>query len=191
MDDSPTDPVSGPVGGVPANPLDDPAFVAGLRPVPAGVPGDPASWPATDLTGTGPDGSPTTVELGSVDRPLLLVFLTTRCDGCGTFWRGLADAGDPSLAPVFPVVVTKAPDAVDVDELRHLAEALPGVPVVMGAQAWTDYRVTGYPFLVVVDPSSRRILAEAVGFGWADVASTVRAGLEELEGPEGLRGLEG
>jgi hypothetical protein len=169
-------------GGTPPNPLDDPDFVAGLRPVLSGAAGELVTWPAVDLVGTRPDGTPVTVTLDAVDRPLLVVFLSTRCDGCETFWGGLAGDVDQSLARVVPVVVTKGPDAVDVDEVRDLAEGLGSVPVVMATQAWTDYRVTGYPFLVLVDPSSRRVLAESVGFGWADVAATIRAGLEGLEG---------
>ena len=46
----------------------------------------------------------------------------------------------------------------------------------MGDRAWRDYRVTGYPFLVLVEPWSRRILAEVVGFGWSDVAAVLRTG---------------
>jgi hypothetical protein len=39
----------------------------------------------------------------------------------------------------------------------------------MSDAAWSDYRVTGYPFLVLVEPATRRILGESVGFGWPDV----------------------
>ena len=48
--------------------------------------------------------------------------------------------------------------------------------VVMSDSAWADYRVTGYPFLVLIDPPGRRILAETVGFDWADVAEPSRLG---------------
>jgi len=158
------------------NPLSDPAFVAGLRPVPTGAPGEAPDWPAADLHGVRPDGSPVSVALDDLDRPLLLLFLAVRCDGCGAFWSGLADPGDPSLARVRPVVVSKGPGAVDAGEVASLASGFAG-DVVMGDAAWVDYRVTGYPFLVLVEPGSKRILAETVGFGWADVASVVRSGL--------------
>ena len=144
-----------------SGPFSDPEFVAGLRPIPSGI-GDAApSWPAVDLHGARPDGTPVTVALAEVDRPLLLVFLTTDCDGCGLFWEGLSDPPTGVTA----VVVTKAPGAVDPIEVDRLATA----PVVMSDAAWADYRVTGYPFLVLVDPSERRIVAESVGFAWSDV----------------------
>jgi len=158
------------------NPLSDPDFVAGLRPVPTGVPGEAPDWPAADLRGVRPDGSAVSVALAGLDRPLLLLFLAVHCDGCESFWRGLGDADDPSVAGVVTVAVTKGPDSVDAAEVDSLATAFTG-DVVMGDAPWTDYRVTGYPFLVLVEPGPRRILAEAVGFGWADVASVVRRGL--------------
>jgi len=161
----------------PPNPLSDPGFVAGLRPIPTGVPGEVPVWPATDLHGVRPDGSPVSVALGDLDRPLLLVFLAVRCDGCEAFWEGIAGGpGDPALGAVVPVVVTRGPDSVAVGEVAARAAGFDG-DVVMSDRAWTDYRVTGYPFLVLVEPASERILAESVGFGWDDVASTVRAGL--------------
>jgi hypothetical protein len=161
-----------------ANPLNDPGFVAGLRPVPTGDPGEAPDWPAADILGIRPDGSPVAIDLTDVGAHLLLVFLTARCDGCAAFWSGLADTSDPALAGVVPVVVTHGPASVDVAEVAVLASELSG-DVVMSDSAWTDYRVTGYPFLVLVDPSERRILAESVGFGWDDVARTLRGGLGE------------
>jgi len=159
-----------------ANPLDDPEFVAGLRTVPTGDPGDVPDWPAADILGARPDGSTVAIDLAHIGAPLLLVFLATRCDGCATFWSGLADTSDPALSGILPVVVTRGPGSVDAAEVAVLASELSG-DVVMSDSAWTDYRVTGYPFLVLVDPSGRRILAESVGFDWADVARTVRGGL--------------
>ncbi len=160
----------------PPNPLADPAFVAGLRSIPTGAPGEAPDWPAADLHGRRPDGSPVSIVLAEADRPLLLVFLAVRCDGCESFWQGLAGGVDIGNGGVVPVAVTRAPDIVDADEVAARAAGFDG-DVVMDDRVWADYRVTGYPFLVLVDPTSRRILAEAVGFGWADVAATVRTGL--------------
>jgi len=47
--------------------------------------------------------------------------------------------------------------------------------VIMSEEAWTEYRVLGYPFFVLVDPSTRTVLGETVGFGWSDVVSMIRA----------------
>ncbi|MGA2836804.1 MAG: hypothetical protein ABSF84_09430 [Acidimicrobiales bacterium] len=160
-----------------AHPLSDPVFVSGLRPIPSGIADEVATWSASDLQGSDPDGLPVAVHLGEVDRPVLLVFLATQCDGCDQFWFGLTARTDPVLADVLPVVVTKGPDAVPAGEVGELTAGLRDLPVVMSDRAWADYRVTGYPFIVLVEPSSRRILAETVGFGWSDVAATVRAGI--------------
>ena len=160
------------------NPLEDPGFVAGLRPIPGDVTGSHITWPASDLSGTRPDGSTVSITLSEGRRPLLLVFLSTQCEGCDVFWTGLAEGADPALDRVEPVVVTKGPDTVDAVEVAALSGALPGTEVVMGDRAWSDYRVTGYPFLVLVEPGSGRILAETVGFRWTDVSATVTAGLD-------------
>lgn len=144
-----------------SGPLSDPEFVAGLRPVPSGIDNSAPSWPAVDLVGVLPNGSPMVVELAGRSRPVLLVFLTIDCDGCELFWNGLADAP----AEVDVVAVTKGPSEVSPLEVAARATG----PVVMSEAAWVDYRVTGYPFLVLVDPAARRILAESVGFAWSDV----------------------
>jgi hypothetical protein len=156
------------------NPLADPDFVAGLRPIPTGVPGEVPDWPAGDLHGVRPDGSPVSLVLAGLDRPLLLVFLAVDCDGCESFWRGLAEGSLPE--GVVPVAVTRGPATVDPARVAARATGFRGT-VVMSDGAWADHRVTGYPFLVLVDPAGRRILAEAVGLGWDDVAAVVRAGL--------------
>ena len=167
------------------DPLSDPEFVAGLRPIPSGLDGTTPAWPATDLVGVCPDGTAVSVGLAGATRLVLLVFLTTDCDGCNQFWKGLADPPPD----VDAVVVTKGPDAVASSDVAALAVGLPRVPVVMSDAAWSDYRVTGYPFLVLVEPGSRRILGESVGLGWSDVdallASSTRDGRRRGPGRSG------
>jgi len=147
------------------NPLSDPEFVAGLRPVPSGLDDEAPPWPAADLAGIRPDGSPVSCTLGTSGRPVLLVFLTTKCDGCDVFWTGLAQP--PADTDV--VIVTKGPGEVEPGEVDVLASGLSQVEVVMSDAAWSDYRVTGYPFLVLVERGTRTILGEAVAFGWSDI----------------------
>jgi hypothetical protein len=161
-------------------PLSDPAFVAGLRPVPS-VSSD--AWsrrPAADLTGVSPEGSRLEVRLGDCGGQVLLAFLTTRCDGCDEFWAGMADTGAEGLpSSVSTVVVTRGPETVDRAEVARAASGTSGVPVVMSDQAWVDYQVMGYPFFILVDATERCVIGETVGFGWAEIVAMVRSSESE------------
>ena len=160
----------------PSNPLDDPAFVAGLRPIPSGPRSAGDRRPAEDIVGEDPTGRPIEVRLATLATPVLLCFLHIRCDGCEEFWSGLAEGGTSELLePVSVVAVTKGAGSVDRDEVARAAAGVTGVPVVMSDEAWADYRVTAYPFFVLVDPVTRAVVGETVGFGWSDVRSMVRA----------------
>lgn len=175
------------------NPASDPSFVAGLRPIPSRPAGGNAPWPATDIIGKGPDGTDVEIRLAAADRPILLVFLATRCDGCADYWSGLADEHSGAMADtpgpdpppgldvagilggVTPVIVTRGPRFQDAAEVAAVSAGVRRIPVVMSDQVWRDYRVTAYPFFVLVDPGSRRIIGETVGFGWADVLAMIVA----------------
>ena len=160
----------------PSNPVNDPAFVAGLRPIPSGPRSGGEERPAEDIVGEDPAGRPIEVRLGTLDAPVLLCFLHIRCDGCEEFWSGLGQGrGSECLEAVSVVAVTKGAGSVDRGEVARAAAGVTGVPVVMSDGAWADYRVTGYPFFVLVDPLTRTVVGETVGFGWPDVRSMVRA----------------
>ena len=73
------------------------------------------------------------------------------------------------------VVVTKGPGSVDPVEVARAASGVTRAAVVMSDEAWADYRVSAYPFFVLVDPGSRSVVGETVGFGWSDVRSMIRA----------------
>ena len=119
--------------------------------------------------------------IGSYRGPLLLCFLHVRCDGCEEFWRGLATGTEPGWPDALSAVaVTKGPDSVDRAEVARAATGVAAVPVVMSDRAWTDYRVTSYPFFALVDPVLGSVVGETVGFGWPEVLSMVRA--HDLEG---------
>ncbi len=159
-----------------ANPLADPAFVAGLRPIPSGPVERSEQWPAADIVGVDLDGRRVEVRIGSYRGPLLLCFLQVRCDGCEEFWRGLAAGTEPGWPDALSAVaVTKGPESVDRTEVARAATGVTAVPVVMSDRAWTDYRVTSYPFFALVDPVLGSVVGETVGFGWPEVLSMVRA----------------
>jgi hypothetical protein len=122
-----------------------------------------------------PTGDRVEVRIGEMEGSVLLAFLATRCDGCDEFWHGFG--GDrPGLPPtVTSVIVTRGPGTAAPAEVEQLAAGTGAVPVVMSDDAWADYQVLGYPFLVLVDAASRTVVAETVGFGWSDLAQLVRA----------------
>ncbi len=172
----------GPGPGAPlgASPLSDPAFVAGLRPIPSGPLLPAEQWPAADLVGEDPAGRPVELRIHDRSGPVLLCFLQTRCDGCAEFWAGLGDLpGDDWPDDLTVVGVTRGTDTVDRSEVARLAvgagERTRAPAVVMSDRAWADYRVTGYPFFVLVDPALGRVVGEAVGFGWSDIRAMVLA----------------
>jgi hypothetical protein len=158
----------------PTGPWADPGFVAGIRPIPSGVPGAPSPWPAVDVLGVGPHGRPVEVLLDQCDGHVLLAFLATQCPGCGEFWREMGGAGPAGLpAGVARIIVTRGPGTVSPDEVSDLVAGGGGAPVVMSDQAWADYRVHGYPFFVLVEVGSHTVIGETVGFGWSDITSMV------------------
>ncbi len=150
--------------------------MAGLRPIPAGPVQSRNRLPAHDLNGVTPQGSTIEIRLDGFDQLLLLAFLHTECDGCDEFWRGFADGGGWTLPDALSVViVTKGPESVDASTVAGVAAGVRRYPVVMSDVAWANYRVLGYPFFILVDPSLRTIMGETVGFGWSDVTSMIRS----------------
>jgi len=116
------------------------------------------------------------------DGLVLVAFLATRCDGCEEFWRGLGAGSDVGLpGSVAVVAVTRGPGTISSADVDEVATGINGAPVIMSDTAWTDYRVSGYPFFVLVDAPNRRVVGETVGFGWPDVVSMVRAATDADE----------
>ena len=161
---------AGPVGRA-QSPVTDPTFLQGIRPIPTGGLAGRQPWPAVDINGVAPSGEHLRVSVDAFAGPLLVVFLTTNCDGCDGFWDGLRDEVEPPLpGGVDVVIVTKGESVVSREDVARVAVGIARVPVVMSDQAWGDYHVLGYPFFVLVDAPPRSVVAETVGFGWADVA---------------------
>ncbi|MGH3576426.1 MAG: hypothetical protein ACRDU0_02540, partial [Mycobacterium sp.] len=84
--------------------------------------------------------------------------------------------------PLAVVAVTRGPGTIPPADVDEVAAGIDRVPVIMSDAAWTDYRVSGYPFFVLVDAPARRVVGETVGLGWPDVVSMVRAasGTDEI-----------
>jgi hypothetical protein len=150
-----------------------------LRPIPTYT-DRPATTPH-DVTGVGPDGAASAVDVLGAAAPVLLLFLSAACTGCQDLWEGLAEllaglGGRCRLA-----VVTRSPGDEEPGRIAALAGTAPeesGVVVVMSTPAYGDYRVSGPPFMVVVDASVVR--TEGVAWG---LEETLRAACAALGDP--------
>jgi hypothetical protein len=155
---------------------------------PAGAIPDPPSrtrrgdeLSAEPLVGSTPDGDPVTLSFdGAASTPTLLAFLTSGCSTCAGFWDTL---GEPRLPDgVQKVIVAHGTDRERPAKLRALAPA--GVPVVMSSEAWTDYRVPGSPYFVLVDGGVR---GEGVATTWQALSSLVSDAIEDERLDAGTR----
>jgi hypothetical protein len=126
--------------------------------------------PAADVGGVTPAGDALQVSVGAPGTRTLLAFLTSGCGVCAGFWEALragAAASIPGGARI--VVVTRDPSMESPVKLRELAP--PGLPVIMSAAAWEDYRVPLAPYFVLVDGDSGSIEGEGAAETWPQVAS--------------------
>jgi hypothetical protein len=136
----------------------------------------PATSPH-DIEGVDPAGAPVSLLITERTEPILLLFLSSNCQGCLDLWQGL-DEVQRLVAPALEVaVVTRGVDVEDAASIGELGRSQGGIPVVMSSAAFGDYVVAGPPFLVVVDGSAVR--TEGVAWG---IAETTRAALAALGG---------
>jgi hypothetical protein len=144
----------------------------------------PATSPK-DIVGVTPVGSPVVIGIagsGGSTQPVLLLFLSSSCQGCQDLWNGTAALRQELPAGVRTVIVTRGAEQEDVSAVADLAPAVAdltpdGTEVVMSSAAYRDYRVAGPPFLVVVDRGEVR--TEGVAWGVSETAQAVRAALEQ------------
>jgi hypothetical protein len=158
-----------------------PPELTGLVGVPTyrGAPGTPV----TDLVGTTPEGRPWSIAVAGRPGSTLLVFLTTTCQGCATFWRAAVDpVGAGLVADERLVVVARDPDVEDPSAVRRLAPA--PAPVLMAGAAWAAYGVLGPPFFVLVDGPGRRVLTEGVAWSVEQVAGHLADARSGTAAPE-------
>jgi hypothetical protein len=147
-----------------------------LRPIPT-YRDHPATSPH-DVAGVDPadpTGAPVRIEILGAPDPVLLLFLSVDCLGCLDLWQGLDEVRGLLPAGVGLVVVTRDPGSEDPRVVAELGRSESGVPLVMSSVAFTDYRVAGPPFLVVVD--GQRVRTEGVAWG---IEETTRATLAAL-----------
>jgi hypothetical protein len=125
--------------------------------------------PAHDLAGETLGGELVAARVAGVDQDTLLLFLSSTCASCESFWSDLGRPGAIHL-PVGTrlIVVPQGPAHEDVDQLRLLAPA--GLDVILSSEAWREYEVPGSPHVVYVDGPSGRIRGEGTGQSLRQVA---------------------
>ncbi|WP_370327166.1 hypothetical protein [Euzebya sp.] len=127
--------------------------------------------PAIDLSGATLDGGSQAVRVSGVGHDTLLLFLSSGCLTCRSFWDALREPGGLGLPSRIRVVaVTKDLDAESPSEL---AELIPrhGAVHLMSSAAWTDYAVPGSPYAVLVGGAEGRVIGEGTGGSWEQVAN--------------------
>lgn len=127
-----------------------------------------AGGPAPPVRGETPDGRAATVEAGV--GTTVLCFVTSSCATCRWLWDRLGEQPPEGHADARLRVVAVTPGAA-LESRKRVAElAPPGVEVVMSADAWADYGVTGSPFAVVsTDGIVRREGPMSRPEDWADL----------------------
>lgn len=150
-----------------------------LRPIPTYT--DHPSTTPHDVAGVDPAGAACSIDVVGATGPVLLLFLSAACTGCQDLWEGLgglqAGLGDRCRL----AVVTRSPGEEDPGRIRSLAGAVPaqlGTPVVMSTPAYRDYRVSGPPFMVVVDAAAVR--TEGVAWGLEETLRVAHTALGDI-----------
>lgn len=124
---------------------------------------------AHDVTGTTPDGEILALRTVGTEYDSVLLFLSSGCATCATFWAELDDpAGLLLPGNTRLVVLTRGPEHESPDQIAQLAPR--GVDVVLSTQAWTDFEVPGSPYVVLVDGATGRVRGEGTGQSWTQVA---------------------
>jgi hypothetical protein len=141
-----------------------------LRPARPDRPAEAAEFgPAHDIAGETVTGELVTTRVVGVEHDSLLLFLSSGCATCATFWTELGTPGAVYLpSGTRLLVVTQS--AADESPADLAALAPDGVDVVLSSQAWRDYEVPGSPHAVYVAGPTGRIRGEGTGQSLRQVA---------------------
>lgn len=132
-----------------------------------------------DIVGTGLQDEAMVVRTSGSHADTVLLFLTSGCLTCQTFWAELANPSGVRLpAGGRLIVVTKS--AQD-ESLSAIAELAPqGIELVLSSQAWIDFEVPGSPYVVAIDGPTGRIKGEGTGLSWDQVAGLLAQATGDL-----------
>lgn len=135
---------------------------------------------AHDLTGTTLDGGSQALRVAGVPHDTLLLFLSSGCLTCRSFWDAMREPGGLGLPSRIRVVaVTKDLDAESPSELAELIPTR-GAQHVLSSKAWTDYAVPGSPYAVLVGGREQRVVGEGTGTSWEQVGNLLAQATGDL-----------
>jgi hypothetical protein len=118
--------------------------------------------PAHDIAGETLAGEVVTARVAGVEHDTLLLFLSSGCSSCATFWSELASPDALHLPNGTRVLVV--PQRAADESPTELASLAPdGVDVILSSDAWRDYEVPGSPHVVYVEGSTGRVRGEGTG----------------------------
>jgi hypothetical protein len=157
---------------------DDVPVESAARPIELRPNASDAFVAASDLDGAGLRDDALHVSVVGARHRTLLAFLSSGCLTCQGFWDAFADAAALDLPDdIRLVVVTKDAQEESISALRKVAP--PDVAVVMSSAAWTDYRVPGSPYFVLVDGPEGRVRGEGTGAHWDQVKNLLRQAADD------------
>jgi hypothetical protein len=134
-----------------------PSTESGGRPVET-----PEFGTAHDIAGESLRGELISARIVAVENDTLLLFLSSGCASCESFWSDLGQPGAIHLpAATRLLVVSQSPADEDVGALQAMAPT--GLDVVLSSEAWRDYEVPGSPHVVYVEGATGRIRGEGTG----------------------------
>jgi hypothetical protein len=125
--------------------------------------------PATDISGETVHGEIVSARVVGVEHDTLLLFLSSGCGTCATFWSELGTP-DAVRLPDGTRLLVVAQSAEDESRAELAALAPDGVDVILSSAAWRDYEVPGSPHAVYVDGRSGRIRGEGTGQSFGQIA---------------------
>jgi hypothetical protein len=123
---------------------------------------------APPITGTSPGGDAVAVDVGRGGERTLVLFLSSGCATCRSFWDALRAQRHTELQATRTVVVAR--DATE-DSPARLAELAPtGLTIVLSSRAWDAFGVPGSPYAVLVGDDGT-IAGAGSAAGWDQLRS--------------------
>jgi hypothetical protein len=125
--------------------------------------------PAHDITGETLGGEIVSARVVDVEHDTLLLFLSSGCATCATFWEELGNP-DTLRLPGRTRLLVVAQSAADESPTDLAAVAPADADLILSSAAWRDYEVPGSPHVVYVDGAGGQIRGEGTGQSLQQVA---------------------